>query len=202
MDKNIIDINFDNWTRDRTDEEKIVNIFSEVQRVPYKIIPALANYKTGPEGLLLRGKGSCEPKHFLLGLFYERLGLKVEYVTHAFHWSHLKIDYPDEIKKITLKMPEEYHLCLRVRCKEKNIIVDATWDKDLEKIGVPITKYWNLQEDTHCGVLSLRETIHQTQKERDEFVSNKRKTLTPEEKKDSTSFIIAFNKWLDEIRER
>jgi len=202
MGKNIIDTNFDSWTRNRTDEEKIVNIFFEIQKFPYKLIPSIANHKTGPEGLLLRGKGSCEPKHFLLGLFYERLGLKVEYVTHAFHWSHLKIDYPNEIKEITLKMPEEYHLCLKVRHKGKSIIADATWDRELEKIGIPVIKKWNLQEDTHCGVLSLRETIHKTQEERDEFVSNKRKKLTAEEKKISTSFIVSFNKWLDEVRER
>jgi len=202
MNKNIIDTYFDLWTKGRDEDEKIINIFSEIQKIPYKIIPAIANHKTGPEGLLLRGKGSCEPKHFLLGLFYERLGLKVEYVTHAFHWSHIKIKYPREIKELTLKMPEEYHLCVRTKIKDKNIIIDATWDAAIEKIGVPVTKDWKPQEDTHFGVPSLRETVHASQEERDLFVQSERKKISSEERKTSKLFVIAFNKWLDEIREK
>ena len=200
MDKNILDTYFNLWTKERTEEEKIINIFSKIQKIPYKIIPAIANHKTGPEGLLLRGKGSCEPKHFLLGLFYERLGLKVEYITHAFHWSHIKIKYPRKIKELTLKMPEEYHLCIRTKIKDKTVIVDATWDEALENIGVPVIKNWNPQEDTYCGVPSLKETVHISQEERALFVQNERKKFSLEARKTSKIFIVAFNKWLDEIR--
>ena len=63
---------FREWTRGKSSLKARLNIFQKIRDIPYAVIPELVDGENYIDILKL-GKGSCTPKHFLLGQMYQRL---------------------------------------------------------------------------------------------------------------------------------
>ena len=71
----IVDIKFKEWTEGLNSTESRINIFEKVRDIPYFIDPTLWDFDEGPSKMLRLGKGSCTPKHYLLGRMFQKMGL-------------------------------------------------------------------------------------------------------------------------------
>jgi len=137
-----VDEKFREWTQGRRAVVARVDVFEKIRDIPYAVIPAI-NSATHYARILTVGKGSCTPKHFLLRDMYERLGLSVLYVVYPFRWSDLEVDYPAHLRKLAEAMPVSYHLACRVEIGGKLVLVDATVDSPLKRLGLPVNGNWN-----------------------------------------------------------
>src|SRR5690606_1833186 len=89
------------------------------------------------------GKGSCTPKHFLLRDMYERLGLLTLYAVYPFRWSDLEVDYPPFLRDLARAVPISYHLACKVEIEGRLVLVDATVDRPLRRLGLPVNENWD-----------------------------------------------------------
>jgi len=130
--------------------EKITNLYKRIQKIPYYCLK-----ERDPNKLLKINKGSCLEKHVFLGKEYEKLGIPVKYLSIKFDWRESPI--PKEIieKKDN---PLGGHLALKIKTNEKWIIVDSTWDLELEKAGFPVTRDWGGKTDTKLAVKPIEIT--------------------------------------------
>ena len=110
--------------------------------------------------MLARNKGFCVPKHYLLGMFYERLGLSVQYCTYSFLWKDLDVDYPPELKKMAQELSVTYHLACKAKINNNWVLVDATWDSALKKANFPVNENWNGESGTVNAVAPIEEFVH------------------------------------------
>ena len=69
---------FRQWTRDKNALQARISIFEKIRDIPYAVIPDL-NDATRYVEIFEHGKGSCTPKHLLLGNMLQRLGMLVLY---------------------------------------------------------------------------------------------------------------------------
>ena len=141
----VIEDKFREWTKGKNAVEAKVNIYERIRDIPYAAIPEIADSKRYVEILNL-GKGSCTPKHLLLGDMYQRLGMQVLYVVYPFRWDNiedLKIDYPSQLRKLAEELPTSYHLACKVDIDGEFVLVDATLDPALERLGLPVNKEWD-----------------------------------------------------------
>ena len=123
-------------------DQKIIKTFEFVQKIPYKV----CKFKS-VDDLIINNFGDCRHKHLFLFEVYSKLGLKVEKIKVIFDWKNLPI--PDEKLKILKKSGTIFpHNALHLYRDNKKILVDATWEIRLEKIGFPVTKKWDGKSNT------------------------------------------------------
>lgn len=139
---NSIDEKFKEWTRGKRAVEARTNVFEKIRDIPYAVIPGI-NSARDYARILTVGRGSCTPKHFLLRDMYEKLGLAVLYVVYPFRWSDLEVDYPAHLRRLAEAMPISYHLACKVEIGRKLVLVDATVDSPLKRLGLPVNEDWN-----------------------------------------------------------
>ena len=99
MRKDIVEKKFEEWTKGLSSEESRIRIFERIRDIPFAIVLELFSLKKGPGEMLVRNKGFCVPKHHLLGMMYQRLGVPVRYCTYSFRWNELGADYPADLKE-------------------------------------------------------------------------------------------------------
>ena len=133
------------------------------------------------------------PKHLLLGQMYERLCLPVLYAVFPFRWDQTEIDYPYCLRKLAEKMPPAYHLACRVNINEELILVDATLDPGLEKLGLPVNKNWNGSSNTLLPIIPTGE-------EQIYHPSEVQLTQTRNHDEKAGEFYSELNRWLEEVR--
>lgn len=146
----IFDEKFNEWTRGRDSLLARINIYKKIRDIPYAIIPELINYHNYID-ILRVGRGSCSPKHFLMGEMFQRLGLSVLYVVYPFRWSEreeLLGQYSVKLKKMAHALPVSHHIACRVEIDNRLVLVDATLDSLLQKAGLPVNLNWDGQNDT------------------------------------------------------
>jgi transglutaminase-like putative cysteine protease len=139
----LVNDTFSEWTHGLDTRESMISIFSHIRDIPYSLIVPMSDPKTSPEQLLVAGKGSCGPKHYLLAEMYRKLNLSVVYATIAFSWTDPDFHYPPELRKQAIRLPIAHHLACRVQIGCRWILVDATWDRPLAKAGFPINDHWD-----------------------------------------------------------
>ena len=140
--RNAIDQKFREWTRSKRAVAARIAVFKMIRDIPYAVIPGI-NSAQHYSRILNIGKGSCTPKHFLLRDMYEKLGLPLLYVVYPFRWSDLEVDYPAHLRKLAEAMPISYHLGCKVEIGRKLVLVDATVDSPLKRLGLPVNENWN-----------------------------------------------------------
>lgn len=187
----IIETKFTQWTQAKNAVQTRVNIYQKIRDIPYAVIPELNDAERYVE-ILEYGRGSCMPKHLLLCNMYERLGLLVLFAVYPFRWNKVEINYPPRLKKLAEELPTSHHLACRVDIDGELVLVDATLDPALEKLGLPVNKEWDGVSNTllpisPCGEEQLYHPseAYLTQAGYDE------KSLT---------FYSEFNRWLEEAR--
>ena len=149
----IVEEQFKQWVRGKSEVEARVTIFERIRDIPYAVIPELNDSERYPDILRVR-KGSCLPKHLLLCNMYQRLGLTVLYAVYPFRWDELEIDYPPKLRRLAKAMPPSRHLACKVDIDGRLVLVDATLDPPLERLGLPVNKEWDRKSDTLLPVKS------------------------------------------------
>jgi hypothetical protein len=189
---NRIDERFREWILGKSTVEARVSIFEEIRDIPYAVVPEINSARHYAQ-ILTVGRGSCTPKHFLLRNMYEKLGLTVLYVVYPFRWSDLEVDYPKRLRRLAEAVPTSYHLACKVELAGKLILVDATVDSPLKRLGLPVNENWNGLSDTVLPVTPIAEEqlyhpteVHDYEAQYDDA---------------SLEFFSQMNAWLDRIRE-
>ena len=191
---------FEEWTKNLSPKESRITIFEHIRDISLGLIPELIDPENGPAGILTYNKGSCSPKHFLLGLLYQKLRIPIKYATYPFKWNDPDIAYPIELRKLADTMPLEYHVACKAYINKKWILLDATWDPPLKKAGFPINENWDGFSNTLNAVKPLDEIIHENVQERIEYVRAKTAHYTEKEHALKNRFYNEFNKWLEKVR--
>jgi len=104
---------FREWTRGKSLTEARISVFEHIRDIPYAIIPELRDPRVGTEKILEIQKGGCQPKHYLLGLYFGKLGISVKYVTYEFLWEDSAGRYPVDLKEMIKGLPPAYHLAVK-----------------------------------------------------------------------------------------
>lgn len=196
----LVDNAFREWIEENDPVKSRINIFEHVRDINYAVIPELRNFEKGLEDLLAGMRGSCTPKHFLMGRLFERLGLELKYVTYPFRWNDPDINYPAELRKASEKLPLEYHLALSVRFDGSFHIVDATWDLALANAGFPVNRKWDGYSDTRLAVKAEGELVHTSAFDREEYVRNRKAGWSDEQHARMGYFYDELNRWLEAVR--
>jgi hypothetical protein len=149
----IVEEQFKQWVRGKSEVEARVIIFERIRDIPYAVIPELNDSERYPDILRVR-KGSCLPKHLLLCNMYQRLGLTVLYAVYPFRWDELEIDYPPKLRRLAKAMQPCRHLACKVDIDGRLVLVDATLDPPLERLGLPVNKKWDGKSDTLLPIKS------------------------------------------------
>jgi len=150
---------FHDWTYSLDTRDSMVSIFEHIRDIPYSLIVPMSDPETSPEQLLVEGKGSCGPKHYLLAEMYRKLNLSVVYATIAFSWNDPDLRYPPGLREQAARLPIAHHLACRVQVGCRWILVDATWDTPLEKAGFPVNDHWDGYSETKCAVKPLMSPV-------------------------------------------
>ncbi|MBM3119226.1 MAG: hypothetical protein FJ006_06685 [Chloroflexi bacterium] len=151
MATDIVDRKLHDWTRGKNAKDARISIFYKIRDIPYAVIPELNDPERYVD-ILKFNRGSCTPKHFLLCYMYQKIGLEVLYVVYPFRWNDFEAVYPPELQRLADAMPISYHLACKVDIDGKLVLVDATIDPALQKIGLPVNKKWDGLSDTLLAV--------------------------------------------------
>ena len=155
----LVNDTFAEWTHGLDTRDSMISIFYHVRDIPYSLIVPMSDPRTSGELLLVAGKGSCGPKHYLLAEMYRKLNLNVMYATTAFSWNEPDFNYPPELRKQCERLPIAHHLACRVQIGCRWILVDATWDLPLVKAGFPVNDHWDGYSEMRCAVKPLKSPV-------------------------------------------
>ncbi len=155
----VIDETFRQCVEGKDPRQARISVYERIRDIPYAVIPELNSVGRYQEILTL-AKGSCTPKHFLLGNMYQRLGLMVLFAVYPFRWEEFEVDYTPQLKKLSRQLPTSYHLACRAEIDGELVLVDATIDLAMERLGIPVNKNWDGVSDTRlpikpCGAEEL-----------------------------------------------
>lgn len=188
----IVDDAFNSWCAGRSPIEARISIFNNIRDIAYAGIPELVDPQRYVDILVLR-RGSCTPKHLLMGNMYQRLGLSVLLAAYPFRWDQLDIDYPRTLRRLAEAMPTGHHLACRVDIDGRLVLVDATLDLPLQKLGLPVNDEWDGMRDTAlplppCGEEQL-------------YHPSEASLLRPQLDSATLAFYNELNLWLDRVRQ-
>jgi hypothetical protein len=155
----VVNDTFAEWTEGLDTRQSMISIFTHIRDIPYSLMIQMPDLKTSPEQLLVAGKGSCGPKHYLLAEMYSKLNLSVVYATITFSWNDPDLHYPPGLRKQAERLPIAHHLACRVQIGCRWILVDATWDRPLAKAGFPVNDHWDGYSETRCAVKPLKSPV-------------------------------------------
>jgi len=188
----LIEKKFREWTQGRNPLEARINVYQKIRDIPYAVIPDLIDSQYYVNILRL-GKGSCTPKHFLLCDLYQRLEMVVLYAIYPFRWDDVEIDYPANLRRLAKAMPLSHHLACKVDIGGKFVLVDATVDLALKRLGLPVNKAWDGIRDTLLPITPLGE--EQLYHPSEALLLQR---VPPDEK--SLIFYDELNAWLEKVR--
>jgi len=187
----LIEEKFKEWTQRKEVGDARISIYERIRDIPYAVIPELIDAQRYAEILKL-GKGSCTPKHFLLCNMYQRLGMLVLYVVYPFRWGEVEVDYPPRLRRLAEAMPTSYHLACKVDIGGEFVLVDATLDPALKRLGLPVNETWDGSSDTLLPISPCGE--EQLYHPCEVYLQR----AMPDER--SLTFYDELNSWLQEIR--
>lgn len=193
---------FTEWTAGLEPREARISIYNHIRDIPYAIIPELRDPATGPAGLLEQNKGSCIPKHFLLGIMFEKLGIPVKYATSLYSWDDPRVKYPPDLKMLVKRLPAGAHLTCKAYIEGRWILIDATWDRPLKKAGFPVNETWDGISPTKNAVKAVQEIIHDSVEDRVRFASEQKKSWTKDQLQAHEQFPASLNAWLESCRKK
>jgi hypothetical protein len=189
--KGIAEKKFRKWTTGRDVLGARVAVFEKIRDIPYAVVPELNDAHRYVEVLTL-GKGSCTPKHFLLCTMYQRLGLSVLYAVYPFRWADVEVPYPPELRRLAEALSMSYHLACKVEIEGRLVLVDATLDPALERMGLPVNRDWDGLSDTLLPI--------DPSGEEELYHPSEAASLRGQFDEASLEFYNALNRWLEELR--
>jgi len=220
---------FSEWTQGLDTRESMISIFSHIRDIPYSLTVPMSDTQTSMEQLLVAGKGSCGPKHYLLAEMFRKLNVSVVYATIAFSWNDPDFHYPPNLRELAVRLPIAHHLACRVQIGCRWILVDATWDLPLAKAGFPVNDHWDGYSDTKCAVKPFQSPVrmafckttttepcrgkdeaapspvdseknHWNEEDRDRYYREKVAVRSPDDVMCIAQFFRGFDAWLINVR--
>jgi len=187
----LVEQRFREWAGGKSGIGARQGIYQRIRDIPYAVIPELNDLDRYVEILRL-GRGSCTPKHFLLGNMYQRLGMLVLYAVYPFRWDEAEVDYPPRLRRLAAELPINYHLACKVDIDGELVLVDATLDISLEKLGLPVNREWDGRSNTllpmnPCGEEQL-------------YHPSEAYLMEPRYDEKSLAFYNELNSWLEDVR--
>jgi hypothetical protein len=227
----LVKATFAEWTHGLDTRESMISIFTHIRDLPYSLVAPASDPKTSMEQLIVTGRGSCGPKHYLLSEMFRKLNISVIFSTVAFSWDDPDLHYPPGLRELAPRLPIAHHLACRVQVGCRWILVDATWDRPLSKAGFPVNDHWDGYSDTRCAVKPLKspmsrmvcnsvtsepwrakdeaiqspvdgEKNHWEAENRAHYYCEKVGVHTPEDRKQIVKFYHDFDAWLVEVRKK
>jgi hypothetical protein len=227
----LVNATFAEWTDGLDTRESMISIFSHIRDIPYFLMVHMPDHITSVEQLLITGKGSCGPKHYLLAEMFRKLNVSVVFATIAFSWDDTDLHYPPRLREMAARLPIAHHLACRVQVGCRWILVDATWDRPLAKAGFPVNDHWDGYTETRCAVKPLKSPVrevlcyntthepyqakemvepcrvddekdHWVAEDRERYYHEKVAVRTPLETKQIVKFADDFDAWLVEVRKK
>jgi len=188
----LVERKFHQWTCGKRPVEARISVFERIRDIPYGLIPEINN-GDNYNRILAFNKGSCTPKHLLLADMFARLGITVLLAVYPFRWNDVRIDFPPDLQPIIDILPDDHHMACKAEIEGRLVLVDATVDPALEKIGLPVNKFWDGFSDTQpvvdpSGEITL---YHPLEAQYINSVMIDRAHL---------DFYARVNSWLDEVR--
>ena len=193
-------MSFVEWTNGLSGRDARISVFNHVRDIPYAVVPEINNPVDGPEGLLKTMKGSCGPKHFLLARMFEKLQIPTQYLTYPFSWNSKAVAYSPELRMLAEVIPVTYHLACKARIQNRWVIVDATWDRPLARVGFPVNESWDGAGDTKLAVEPLDDLVQKNAQERTRFAQAHKSSWTVDDHARADRFTTALNRWLEDAR--
>ena len=190
---------FNEWTSGLSSKDAAITVFKEIRDIPYYIDMEQFDLDKGPAGMLHSGRGSCFPKHYLLGGMLREIGFGIEYSVYPFYWKDQNMAMPEKVKYYIKKIPVTYHVACRMLSEKRWITVDATWNRVLAGAGFHINENWNAKDDTELAVIPDDEIKVKDAKRAAELVRQKFATYTLGERLELSRFTIEFNRWMEQI---
>jgi len=188
----IIEKKFGEWTAGKNQIEARIAIFYGVRDIPYAVVPGL-NDTSNYINMLKLNRGSCTPKHFLLCSLFQKLGLEVLYVVYHYRWGAFNDLYPAELRGLAKEMPTGNHLACKVDIGGKLILVDATLDPALGKVGLPVNYVWDGVSDTSLPVVPCGDG--------EIYHPSEAKYIQAQQLSEQTmAFYNGLNIWMDRLR--
>lgn len=206
MAGDIIDAHLEEWTDNLPLADSVVSVFSHIRDIPYTAIPGMSDPVAGPELMLSIGRGSCTPKHNLLGRMLAKLDIEVRYASYRFSWNDNRISYPEPLQKQALMLPIVYHMAIYAHLDDRWTLLDATWDPPLQKAGFPVNLSWDGTSDCLLAINPVsfedgsRELLHDSIGEKDEFYQLHATGYQVEDVLALNFFYQNLNTWLDKVR--
>ncbi len=175
----------------------LITSFQTVRDIPFGPLPG--DREDDRVARMLRGnKGSCTAKHYYLCDLLESEGMSTLLVTYPFRWKELDINYPRTLLEHAERMPLAYHLACKANISGGWVLLDATWDPPLEKLGFNVND-WDGSSDTTLAVRPLDEVVHETRKQRIEYIRNNR-CYGQEQLQTTLEFHRLLDSWLQSAR--
>jgi hypothetical protein len=196
----IVSRTLEEWTAGLDDRAARIAVFEHIRDIEYALVPDLVDSRLGPRGILELGKGSCSPRHFLLGRMFETMDVRVCYVTYTLDWSDQGIAMPARLADLAASLPLECHLNCDVLIDGRWVMVDATWDPPLERAGFPVNLKWDGCGDTLNAVKPIEKIVHDSAGERDEYAREMEAGYSVAGSEAYTRFVKEFNAWLARVR--
>jgi len=129
-------------------EEKVVKIFEKVRDIRFGGIGS-----RDPKDVYEKNKGTCSGKNFLLRDLYKGIGIKTKDMICLQRWKDLTwfptdtygiVNFPKSLLVMLEKTDiVDFHNYEEIFVDSKWIVVDATIDKPLKKIGFYTTENWD-----------------------------------------------------------
>ncbi|MFH1823125.1 MAG: hypothetical protein ABH817_00185 [archaeon] len=167
--------------------KKLIKIFKQVQKIPYKITPF--NEKKIDINLKY---GDCRHKTFLLKKLLKKEGYRPKITYVIFNWKNLPI--PKKLTSILKKSGTLWgHKIVTLKIKNKELRLDPSWDPKLRKAKFPVTGKWKGKKNTKqitTGKLNFTSR---------KSVLNKKLQFN---KKEAHLFANALNNYLERVRLR
>ena len=189
---------FDEWTRNLSPKEGRIRIFEKIRDIPF-VITRAGSLESSLVKLLTQNQGHCLPKHLLLGMMYQKLNVPIKYAIYTFRWSEQDINFPQELSDMVEDLPLDHHLACKACIHNEWVLLDATWDPPLKRMGFPVNEEWNGVHDTVNAVKSSEETIHNSLQEGIEYVGS-RTYYSEEQYVLWCKFYESLNRWLKNMR--
>jgi hypothetical protein len=188
---------FKRLTRGLLPSDAAVNVFDFIRDIPYYIDPEQFDMNDGPCNMLISGRGSCFPKHYLLGSMLEKLGFRVGYSLHAFNWKDQNFVMPDDVSRLAARIPETYHMACRLFSGGKWVDLDATWNKELAVHGFPVNENWDGKRGTRPAVSAFEVISANSVREAAVLARTKFSAYTVSQRLGLSRFTAALNKWVE-----
>lgn len=197
MNDLIIDNTFKKWGIKSGSTIDRITIFEKIRDIPYFIEKSLLDPRDHPTKILTTNRGSCSPKHYLLGLMYERIGLSVKYISQKFSWNDANIlnIFPDNLKKLATKFPIIEHFNLEIFTGNKWVLVDATFDLKLKETGFQVNENWDGFSNQNNAFTTWDSKQHKTAWDCASYIQMQRDKMSKEDKLAANQFVESFNSW-------